>query len=128
MSGGSIHRDAQNYFSRELRVREIVSPFLTYFDATFGQTSLDANTTVDFVLLKPLDYVRFKFGFDREIVLATTPYEELQPRFFQSVSRFMERKPAIGRVDPLIVFVVSDARNRDDAIAEQRIDASQSRI
>ena len=47
---GSIHKDAQAYFAREIKVREIMSPFLVYFDAISGDTSHEANTTVDFVL------------------------------------------------------------------------------
>src|ERR1700676_2100846 len=125
---GQIHKDAQAYFARQIKVREIVSPFLAYFDAISGDTSHEANTTVDFVLLKPREFVQDKFGFDREIVLATTPYQELQPRFFQSVERFMESNRARGRIDPLILFVVSDADNRDEAIDSQRIDATQARM
>lgn len=123
-----IHREAGFYFAREIRVREIVTPFLEYFSATFGTTSYEYNTTVDFALLKPRDFVRHKFGFDREIVLATTPYNEIQPRFFQSISKFMDADPANGRVDPLVVFLVSDAKNRDEAVATQKIDASESRV
>ena len=61
-------------------------------------------------------------------MLAYSPYAELQPRVFQNISEFLGRPPAQGRVDPLIYFLVSNGKNRLEAVRQRMIDGDESHM
>lgn len=55
-----------------------------------------------------------QFGIDTEVLLIMSDFSELQPRTMQAIDAFMKSLPALGRIDPTTIFLVSpDPRLRD---------------
>jgi AAA-like domain len=125
---GRISESTADFLTSDIKLREIIDPFLASFDITFQDISHLFNTTVHFMFLKPLHHTQHYFGLDREIVLAYSPYAELQQRVFQNISAYLGREPAHGRVDPLIYFLVSNAVNRLEAVKQRMIDGAESHM
>lgn len=93
---------------------EILKPFLNGFDITYADEKRVNNTTIFAFLLKPESYLSEAFGIDREIILAYSSYETLQPRSIQAVNMLFNIFPFKNRVDTLNCFVIS----RDPTIME----------
>lgn len=68
------------------------------------------------------------FGFDAEVVLLYSGYEDLQARTIQALDRIMARVPALGRVDQAIAIVLSQNDNAASWIARYSAINPQSRI
>src|SRR5215813_1638595 len=88
-----------------------LAPFVPLFDVTRGDVVDDFNTTASVYLLQPDPDTKQTFGFEREIVLAYSPFPRFEPRLAQLVDRFMNRLPARGRVESLCFIVVIDDMN-----------------
>lgn len=89
----------------------ILKPFLNGFDVTYADKQTLNNTTLYAYMLKPEQYLSEAFGLDKEILLAFTPYETLQPRAIQAVDMLFDVFPFKNRVDTLNCFVVSKDRS-----------------
>ena len=63
-------------------------------------------------MLKPEQHLSEAFGLDKEVLLAFTPYDTLQPRAIQAVDMLFDVFPFKNRVDTLNCFVIS----KDSAI------------
>jgi hypothetical protein len=88
-----------------------LEPFVSLFDVTRGAVVDDFNTTASVYLLQPDANTKQTFGFEREIVLAYSPFPRFEPRVAQLIDRFMNRLPARGRVESLCFIVVADDMN-----------------
>jgi hypothetical protein len=88
-----------------------LAPFVPLFDVTWGGVVDDVSTIASIYLLQPDADTKQTFGFEREIVLAYSPFPRLEPRLAQLVERFMNRLPARGRVESLCFIVVADDMN-----------------
>lgn len=89
--------------------RDLLLPFLAGFSVTWAKQRSTLGTKLSVYFLKPERLMEEAFGFEREMLLAYSPYAELQPRVVQAVEQFMSEQPARGRVDPMIVFLVSES-------------------
>lgn len=108
---GSIISDIKSVFLPSHPEQEcILKPFLNGFDVTYADKQTLNNTTLYAYMLKPEQYLSEAFGLDKEILLAFTPYETLQPRAIQAVDMLFDVFPFKNRVDTLNCFVVSKDR------------------
>lgn len=86
---------------------EMLKPFLSGFDVTYGEKKKLNNTILFVYLLKPEDFIKNGFGIEREMLLAFSMYEELQARAIQAVNMLFDIFPYRNRIDTLNCFFVS---------------------
>lgn len=109
---GIIHADIRTIFLAKYPEQEcVLKPFLNGFDVTFADRKFLNNTTLFAYILKPEEYLSEAFGIDKEILLAFTPYDNLQPRAIQAVNMLFDVFPFKNRIDTLNCFVVSKDPN-----------------
>lgn len=105
---GIIVSNVKNMFLPSHPEQEnILKPFLNGFDVTYADKVRINNTQLFVFMLKPEQYLSEAFGLDKEILLAYTPYETLQPRAIQAVNMLFESFPFKNRVDTLNCFLIS---------------------
>lgn len=95
-----------------------LTPFLPLFDITRAASHTDFNTNASVYFLKPAPHTKQTFGFERELLLAYSPYPRFEPRLAQLVDRVMTRVPARGRVESLCYVVVADDLNIREGVTE----------
>lgn len=102
---GMIVSDVKNiYLSKHPDQADMLKPFLNGFDITYAEEKRLNNTTIYAFLLNPEQFLSDAFGIDREILLAYSEYETLQPRSFQAVDILFNTFPFKNRVDTLNCF------------------------
>ena len=105
---GKILNDVRTAFLSQYPDQEkMLIPFLSGFDITYAEKKTLNNTVLFAYLLKPEQYLSDAFGIDKEVLLAFSPYEEIQPRALQAVNMLFEVFPFKNRVDTLNCFFVS---------------------
>ena len=105
---GTIVSDVKTYYLTAHREQyDLLKPFLNGFDVTYAEEKHIVNTTIYAFLLKPESFISDAFGIDRELLLAYSEYETLQPRAFQAVDQLFDSIPFKNRVDPFNCFFVS---------------------
>lgn len=95
---------------------EMLKPFLTGFDITYGEKKKINNTVLFVYLLKPEDFIKNGYGVEKEMLLAFSPYEEVQARAIQAVNMLFELFPYRNRIDTLNCFLIS----KDESVLEYR--------
>lgn len=105
---GVIVNDVKTVFLPQYPDQEnMLKPFLNGFDVTYAEKKTLNNTTVFAYLLKPEQYLSEAFGIDKEVLLAYSPYDEIQPRALQAANMLFDVFPFKNRIDTLNCFVVS---------------------
>ena len=105
---GYIRNDIKTLFlSTYVDQQEMLKPFLNGFNVTYAEKCEINNTTLFAYMLKPEEFIKEAFGIEREILLAYSPYDELQPRAFQALDFLFNKFPMKNRVDTLNCFFVS---------------------
>ena len=108
---GTIKNDILTFFLPQHPDQEaLLKPFLNGFNVSYAENKKLNNTTLYVYLLKPEEYVSDAFGINKEILLAYSPYNTLQPRAIQAVNMAFDIFPFKNRVDTLNCFVVSKDR------------------
>ena len=112
---GTIKNDVvAHHLNRFPGERDLLVPFLTCFDVTWGTRYQNQKTQFSAFFLSPEQTVKDQFGIDTEILLILSDFSELQPRTMQAIDDFMRARPSLGRVDPTTIFLVSpDPKLRD---------------
>ena len=80
------------------------------------------------LIVKPEPRIRQMFGFDREILLLYSSRKEFQARMVQVADRLLEQNEISGRVETLLYFFLSPARNVFDVARVFAADSRQNRI
>lgn len=105
---GSIKADVKSVFLGKYPEQELMlKPFLNGFDVTYAEKKCINNTVIFAYMLKPEQYLSEAFGIDKEILMAYSSYDTLQPRTIQAVNMLFNIFPFKNRVDTLNCFVVS---------------------
>lgn len=105
---GYIISDVQSYYLPKYPDQEkMLKSFLNGFDVTYAEKKEINNTTIFAFILKPEDYLKDAFGITREVILAYSPYDDVQPRFIQGVDMLIGTFPFKNRVDTLNCLIVS---------------------
>ena len=100
---GVINREAQvAFFDNHRSNEDVVRVFLNGFDISFACEKHIANTTVFAYILKPEEFMKEAFGFDKEMMLVYSPFEQMEPRSIQAIDELYRQYPFAGRVDTLI--------------------------
>lgn len=108
---GSIVNDVKNiYLPKHANQADMLKPFLDGFDITYAEEKRLNNTTIFAFLLNPGQSIIDSFGIDKEILLAYSEYETLQPRSLQAVDMLFDVFPFKNRVDSLNCFFISKDR------------------
>lgn len=106
---GIIHQEAQNaFFNNHKGNADIVKIFLNGFDISFATERHISNTMVYAYILKPEDYMKESFGFEKEVLLIYSPYDHMEARAIQAIDELYRQYPFSGRVDALNCFFLSD--------------------
>jgi len=108
--------------------RELLVPFLAGFDVTWAAHRRVLGSELSFYFLRPERFMQEAFGFDNEILAVYSGYETLQARTMQAVEQFMSGHPAKGRVDNMIVFIISEAQTPEAWIAQYLTNNPEARI
>ena len=114
---GIIHEEVR----KEIRSRypeqfDMLKPFLSGFDVTYGEKIKLNNTVLFTYLLKPEAFIKHGYGIEKEMLLAYSQYDELQARAIQAVNMLFDRFPYRNRIDTLNCFFVS----KDTKVMEYR--------
>lgn len=119
---GIIKPEAQRaFFADHSGNAELLKLFLNGFDISFACERHLSNTTVYAYILKPEDFMRESFGFDKEMLLVYSPFSQMEPRSIQAIDELYRVYPFAGRVDTLTCFFMSA-----DSEVESWIKASAS--
>lgn len=103
---GIIKLDVKNiYLAKHPKQERMLKPFLNGFDITYAEEKSINNTVISAFLLKPEQYIVEAFGIDKEILLAYSPYDTLQPRALQAVNMLFDIFPFKNRIDTLNCFL-----------------------
>lgn len=114
---GVINREAQvAFFDNHRSNEDVVRVFLNGFDISFACEKHIANTTVFAYILKPEEFMKEAFGFDKEMMLVYSPFEQMEPRSIQAIDELYRQYPFAGRVDTLNCFFISDDTNVEEWI------------
>lgn len=87
---------------------DILKPFAVGFEVNFAAEFVFANTTIYTYILKAKDFIKEQFGFEKEVLLAYSPYSPMEPRSLQALSHALNSYPYKDRCDALSCFFVSD--------------------
>ena len=87
----------------------ILRPFVQNFDVTWARKRRAFGSELSVYFLKPEKHMERAFGFESEILAVYSQYDALEPRTFQAIEQFLSDEPARGRVDTMIVFLISEA-------------------
>ena len=122
---GQIRRECETaYFSRYPLDRDVVRPFLTCFDVTSAFRHQDGRGEIAAFFLKPETFIAELLGLERELLLAYSPYEELQARSIvlhdEVAATYRER------LDPLGSLLVTNAPSHASVVEDYR-DAAPER-
>ena len=118
----------EEYFTRYPSHKLFINAFINHFNINWANTFFSHNTELSVFLLEPLAKTKEAYGFDREIILAYSNYDQMQPRAIQAIEEFMDQDPAKGRADPIVVFLVSKDADIERWIRGYTSDYPESRI
>lgn len=125
---GDIHPEASRYFADNPSDRVVIQRLLKDFDVTWAARREAFGSEFAAYFLRPERHIAEMFGFDREILMIRADYGRLQQRIFQATEGELTNLPANGRVDPMVVLMVSRASNLREIIGAQRTNNAQTRI
>ncbi len=126
---GTIRSEVQDQqLTKYPQEREFLNPFLNGFYVTWGTRRKAYNTEVSEYYLKPEDFMKELFGFEQEILLIYSPYDELQPRTIQAVEKIIESEPAKARVEKYNYILITDMLNPQEWINEYQLSNQERRI
>jgi len=105
---GVIIKDVRDTFLQKYPEQEkILLPFQNGFDITHAEQRRINNTMLFAFMLKPEQFMKESFGLEKEILLAYSPYDNLQPRALQAVNMLFKVFPYINRIDTLNCFFIA---------------------
>ncbi len=108
----SIHQAVQNgILMKEPKLYDIVNPFSSDFEISWGNRRNAYNTIIYEFIIKPSKTVAETFGFEYDLLLVYSPYSEMQPRVMQAISTLFVDSPAKGRVENYLCILISDDPN-----------------
>ena len=126
---GIISKDVEHYFLKEhSNLKDMLKPFLFCFDVTYAEEKNLKNTCIYVFLIKPEEYVKEGFGFDKEIIVCYSPFEELQPRALQAANCLFETIEFKTRADSLNLFIISKDSIVNDYSGITAFDEFQTRV
>lgn len=90
---------------------DLLKPFQFGFIANYAAEYVFANTRIYVYLLEAKEFIKEQFGFEKEILLAYSPYSHMESRSLQALYQSLKTYPYKNRIDTLSCFLVSDDTN-----------------
>ena len=118
----------EEHLSRFPQELEIVRKVESDFDVVWAKRYVQFNAQISAYFLKPLKHITEGFGFEAEVVMIYSGYEEMQARTIQALDRVMNQSPALGRVDQAVAIIVSDDPNVENWLRRYIAENPQSRV
>lgn len=126
---GKIKEDVKiNHLDIYPEEGEMLIPFLSGFDISFGRKMEACNTKLSVYILNPEDFIKEGFGFSNEIMMVYTPYKKTEPRALQAAEEFLNTYPLKNRVENLNYFLISENEKIKEWLDEYFLDKQESRI
>lgn len=126
---GHFHEDvAAGHFTAYPDEGVFLRPFLNGFDVTWANRRRAYNTELSVFFLRPENFVSEMFGFTQEVMAVYSPYPTIEPRALQAIEQFLEDSPARGRVEKLIVVLITEAANPAEWIKSYIASHHESRL
>lgn len=97
------------------------------FDITWGGRINKFNTDLSVYFIKPRPHISQSFGFDQELLIGLSDYEQLEARFIQAIEYTFQNIPAKGRVDQTVSIVLSPAEKTDVWVQDYTAQHPQAR-
>ena len=95
---GIIKSEAQRaFFDSHRSNADLVKLFLNGFDITFACEKHISNTFIYAYILKPEDFMKESFGFEKEMLLVYSPYSQMEPRSIQAIDELCRHYPVPSR-------------------------------
>lgn len=126
---GTIRAEVrEQHLNSEPTQEELLKPFLHGFFVTWGRKRRAYNTELSVYFLNPEPFMAEAFGFDQELLLVYSPYPTIEPRTFQAAESILLDEPALGRVEKLSYFLVSDCQDAEQKVREYVSMNQESRL
>ena len=116
------------HFTNYPEEEELLRPFLQSFDVTWAKRRRAFGSDLSVFFLSPEPHMERAFGFESEILVVYSSYEALQPRTIQAIEQFIAEEPARGRVDTMITFLISEARDPVSWVKQYTTSRPDSRL
>lgn len=111
---GIIKENANDkYFSKHPDVKRMMSAFLSGFSINYADEQHVSNTVIAFFILEPEDHIKESFGFEKEIAVFYSAYDQMEPRGMQAIGYLLSNYPLKNRVDNLNYILISDDQDVD---------------
>ena len=107
---------------------KIIRPFLNGFDITWARRRKAYNAELSTYFIKPESFMLDSYGFNRELLMIYSPFDQMQARVIQAAETILNDSPADGRVEKLNYFLISDYKDIEDWISKYLSESPESRI
>ena len=126
---GTIKSEVREQHLRQFPDEEsVIRPFLNGFDITWARRRRAYNSELSVYFLKPESFMAESYGFNREILLVYSPFDQMQARTIQGAESFLNESPADGRVEKINFFLISDFSGIEEWINKYISERPESRI
>lgn len=126
---GTIKHDIEEtFFSQHPKHLEFLRPFLHCFKINYAAQKESANTVLYSYILEAENFMKEAFGFDKEILLVYSPYDNMEPRTIQALYSILKEFPFKNRVDSLNCMLISDDNNVVDWLHAAALGGDSSQI
>lgn len=107
---------------------EIIRPFLNGFDITWAGRKRKYNAELSTYFIKPEQFMSDSYGFNRELLLVYSPFDQMQARVVQAAESIVNSNPVNVRLERLNYFLISDDTKIEDWINDYLSERPESRI
>lgn len=126
---GQIHADVREvHLQRYPAEEQILKPFLSTFDITWGSRRKAFNTSLSVFFLRPEQPAREMFGLQQELLLCISDFPTLEPRTIQAAESFLHDDPGKGRLDKLTILLVSRDTKAEGWVRDYAAQNQESRV
>lgn len=103
-----MRAEVQAYVRARPKCERLVRALETALEVTFATDRKFHNADFHVFFLKPSRGIAEAFGLNYEVLAVYSPFPIAQPRLAQAVEQVINDSPAKGRVDRVVVVVISD--------------------
>lgn len=123
-----MRSEVQHYVRARPKCERLVRALESSFEVTFASDERLHNAEFSVFFLKPKRELSEAFGLNYEILAVYSPFPKAQPRLAQVVEKVIDESPAKGRVDRIVVMVLSDDPEVEQWAAQYSMDHPDSRL
>ena len=123
-----MRSEVQDYIRARPKCERLVRALGSVFEVTFATDERLHNAEFNVFFLKPERSVADAFGLNYEILAVYSPFPKAQPRLAQVVEKVINDSPAKGRVDRIVVMVLSDDPDVEQWATRYSMDHPDSRL